>query len=145
VEAVKIVNESLLASMRGPGRCEYCHKSCKVLEAAHVFSKGAGRLDIRINLVSLGSTLGFECQCHSKSHNANSGNGVRPNLKDLIQVVSEREKVMPEDIKPVIDFIRRLPKTWSIVGCEHWMEGELTDSQIVLAKRELKDFAEGLF
>lgn len=65
-----IKNEALLDEFRGPGPCEYCGKMCRVREPHHLCSKGSGgwsRFDVRINLIALGSTPNFECQCHNKA------------------------------------------------------------------------------
>lgn len=98
-------NKPLLAEFRTPGRCEFCGKQCKLREPAHIFSVGAGRLDIRCNLVALGSTSAMACACHSKSHA-----GQRPTTADLLEIVAKREKCLVSDIVAVKDLLRRMPK-----------------------------------
>ncbi len=66
-----IENELLLAELRLPGRCCLCNRMCHVREPAHIIAKGMGsgrRLDVPLNLLSLGSTTRFECECHRKLH-----------------------------------------------------------------------------
>jgi hypothetical protein len=134
---MRIPRPEILKLFRGPGRCEACGKSCRIREAAHLFAKGmggGGRKDIRINLVSLGSTPGFECQCHTNSHN-----GKEPTLDTLLGIVAEREKCKAEDIEPVIRFIGRLPKNASRHLIEYVMEAELPLSQQALAIKSLRE------
>ena len=63
---------------------------------------GGARLDIPINLVSLGSTQQWQCDCHRAIHD---GNILRI---DLLAVVAVRENVNQDDIRAVINLLRRL-------------------------------------
>lgn len=104
---MKVVDEKLLAEFRESPRCEWCNKA-KPVEPHHIFSRGAGRLDIRWNLVAL-------CRwCHSSAHSANSVNNARPKLQDLLELVARREGIKPEEIKPRVDRLRRQDKF------DHW-------------------------
>lgn len=97
----------LLSEFRTPGKCEWCGKWCRVREPAHLWAKGMGggaRLDIRINLIALGSTLAFECTCHTDHHA-----GHRPIREDLLAVVANREKTRQDTIEEAIWSLRRLP------------------------------------
>ena len=105
---MKIERPDLLREFRGPGRCELCDAMCSIREAAHIFSKGAGQLDVRINLLALGSTTNFKCDCHSRSH---YGDGAT--RQQMLQIVARREMCDPDDIQAVIYLLRRLPKEWS--------------------------------
>jgi len=103
---MRIVDNELLAEFRAAPRCEYCQ--CPTpdgCDPAHVFSRGAGRLDIRLNIVSL-------CwRCHRvNNHNATSVNGLRPNRDDLLLIVALREGLRVEDIVDEIYRLRKLPK-----------------------------------
>lgn len=101
-----IKNESLLKEFRGPGSCDYCGRYCQSREAAHIFARGmggGGRLDIRCNLMALGSA--FDCGCHNNHHN-----GHEPTRDDLLAMVAKREKCLQEDVKRAITFFQRLPK-----------------------------------
>lgn len=73
-------------------------------------SKGAGRLDIEINLFSL-------CRvCHAENHC-----GHRPTNKELRAIVARRERTTPEAIEDAVHLILRLPK-----DCRLWqLEAEL--------------------
>lgn len=128
---MRVVNEQLKASLRGPGRCEHCHKHCRVREAAHVFAKGMGagkQLDIRINLLSVGSTLAFQCTCHTASH-------IDPEI-DFLSVVAKRERELPGDIRDVIYWLRALPKNPSERQVEvSLMNWEFTSTGLALARR----------
>lgn len=94
---MRIEDDRLLAQFRLPGRCEWCWVLCpKGRDPAHVFSRGAGRLDVRINLASL-------CRkCHRQSHA-----GCRPNRQDLLAIVGRREKTTPEEIEAEIYRLRK--------------------------------------
>ena len=103
---MKIVDEKMLDLFRGEGRCELCGKTCKVREPHHVLARGMGggrRLDIRLNLIALGSTRNYECQCHS---NVDSERGLCRSLA----AIAKRENVPVNDISDVWFFILRLDK-----------------------------------
>ncbi len=99
-------NESILKDFRGPGQCGWCARWCNHRQAAHLVAKGMGggkRLDIRINLISLGCA--FCCNCHGKSHN-----GERPMYCDLLAVVAAREQTTQDQIEREVAALLRAPK-----------------------------------
>src|ERR1043166_7022540 len=51
-------NDKLLASFRTPGKCELCNRWASIKEPHHLRTVGAcgGPIDIRINLISCGSS-----------------------------------------------------------------------------------------
>ena len=65
---------------------------------------GGNRLDIRINLIALGSTPKFECPCHRKAE------AKIISRDDLLIVVGLREGMAPEDIEAEIWRLQRAPK-----------------------------------
>ena len=78
---MRIINEKLLDTMRGAGRCEYCNEPCH-REPHHLWAKGmggAGRLDIAINLIGL---------CRECYQGFNAGNIQKC---DLLAIVAKRE------------------------------------------------------
>lgn len=97
---MKLVNEDLLDTFRKAPRCEYClAPNIHGLDPAHIYSRGAGRVDIPENLVAL-------CRrCHS-AQGARNG----PSIKDLELLAALRLGIMPEDIFPEVCRIRRLTK-----------------------------------
>ena len=100
-----IHDEPLLSSYRTPGRCELCDAPCRVREPHHLWAKGmagGGQLDIRINLIALGSRFG--CPCHAEIHAGNV-----PDLAPLA-VVADREGVTVREIADAVAEFRRLPK-----------------------------------
>jgi hypothetical protein len=104
---VRVVNEDLLEECRLPGRCEFCGKYCKVREPHHLFCNGMGsgsRLDIRINLIALGSTYFWQCECHRLAH---AGTISR---EALLAIVAVREGRTPEQITEEIWRLRRKAK-----------------------------------
>lgn len=104
---MKIVNESVLDLFRGHGRCELCHRSCTAREPHHIWAKGiggGGRLDVRINLVALGATASWQCECHTRIHNG----GLKRD--ELLIIVALREGITTAMIVDRINELRRLPK-----------------------------------
>lgn len=85
---------------RKPQRCEFCQRwSNTGLDAAHIFSRGAGECTIPENLV-------FLCRlCHSLSHS-----GHPPRLDDLLGIAARRHGVRPVAIQEAVFRIRRLDK-----------------------------------
>lgn len=106
-DVMKIISETTLDLYRGPGRCEWCKKPCSKREPHHLRCRGQGsskRIDIPINLIALGSTLLFQCSCHTKIGAANI------KAFEVLAVVAAREDTTPEAITEVMDLIIRLPK-----------------------------------
>ncbi len=100
-----------LALFRGPGRCSYCGKRCKVREPHHILAKGMGGNkppgDSRINLIALGSTQGLQCPCHSLIHSTGSPKVIRATLIDLVAI---REGVKADVIESALLELRRCGK-----------------------------------
>ncbi len=73
-------------------------------------------MDIRENLVALGSTPNFCCRCHTYSHNAHTGNNLRPNRADLLEIAAKREGTTPEAITEKVQRLRAETKvkTWVV-------------------------------
>lgn len=92
-------DEKLLAEFRRAPRCEYCQQwTPHGCDPAHLMSRGAGRVDIRSNLMSL-------CRkCHSAAHYGSI------KLAELFRIVCRREKTTVARIKAKVWRIRRLPK-----------------------------------
>jgi hypothetical protein len=103
---MKVIDPVLLAEFAKPGRCEFCGRSCPSgRDPAHIFSRGAGRVDIACNLVSL-------CRhCHSMSHA-----GEVPTRRDLMCIAAMREKMTPEAIRDRVWRLRadRSHKVWNV-------------------------------
>lgn len=91
-----IVNEELLAEFRRKPQCEYCHKRTRTgLDPHHIFSRGAGRVDDRYNLIAL-------CRvCHVRFHGGLIRRG------DLLAIVARREGVTPESCEQHVYDMRR--------------------------------------
>lgn len=96
---MRIINDALLKEFRLKTRCEVCKKAMPGLDPHHVATKGAGRLDIKINLISA------DRECHDRIH---AGFIDRD---DLIQIIADREGIAnPSNIQEVIWMLKRLPK-----------------------------------
>ena len=100
---VRVVDDALLQWFRDAWRCEFCGHATKApTHPHHIYSRGAGRLDIRINLIALGGA--FCCNCHGLVHAG------RIKREQLLKVVALRERTTPEVIEAEVFRIRRLPK-----------------------------------
>lgn len=100
-----IKNKKLLAEFRGPGFCELCRAWCQAREPHHILCRGHGggnRLDVRLNLISLGSA--YDCNCHGRYHD-----GHIPRCR-ILAVVCRREDVLPEFLLDELYRLRRAPK-----------------------------------
>jgi len=98
-------DEAVLDLFRGPGQCELCGARCKRREPHHWRARGAGggaRLDIRENLIALGSA--FDCACHVR---AEAG---LINRQVLLFVIALREHSTPKRIEARIFKLLRTPK-----------------------------------
>lgn len=132
---MRIINQPLIESFRTPGPCRWCHKDVRMLCAAHIFSKGAGRVDLRCNLVQLGMDPLKDCSCHHDSHM-----GLKPTFEDLLAISAEDHKCRTEDIHQVVYFIRRLPKETPAHGFYTKCIRELDDAAIRLIMQEFEGF-----
>lgn len=101
---MKIIDEALLQSCRGPGPCEVCGKMCRVREPLHIFSRGAGRVDITENILAVGSTLGWQCQCHTKAHAG------KISRAELLEISARRHGTTAAEIEAEVYRLRRIPK-----------------------------------
>lgn len=103
---MKIINENLLDEFRTPGKCEWCRKHCKSREPNHLWCRGHGggfRLDIRINLISLGRSEVFACPCHNLYHAG------KVSCEEMTELVAKREKVLPSELTDAIFCLQALP------------------------------------
>ena len=111
---MRVIDASLIAAFRSPGRCEHCGKWCQVREGAHIFARqrgNGGQVDIKENLVALGSTPMFQCPCHTRS-----GDGHEPTRATLLTIAAKREKTTAEAIEALVYYWRRstLKKVWNV-------------------------------
>lgn len=99
---MRVVNERLLATYRTPGPCEACGRWCERREAAHYYARGmggAGRMDVKENLLALGPV--FACACHQNAH---AGNIPR---RTLLAIIAKREKMTVEALEEFLLALRR--------------------------------------
>ncbi len=99
---MRIIDNRLLAEFRSAGPCEVCAKWCRKREAHHIHTRGAGRLDVRINLIALGSTEQRQCACHR--------NAARIGRAAFLEIVARREQTTVDAIIEEIYRLRRLPQ-----------------------------------
>ncbi len=100
---MKILNKPLRLEFALPGNCEMCGLPCKKREPHHHYTS-TPEMTIRCNMVSLGSTLDWQCNCHSYIHS-----GRIPRIQ-VLERIAAREHQRPEDISAVLDLFRRLVK-----------------------------------
>ena len=95
---MKIVDKKLLDGFREAWRCEWCDKPTPSgCDPHHIYSRGAGRLDVRINLIAL---------CREDHQAVHAGKISR---EDLLAIVARREGCLPEDITTAIWLMRADP------------------------------------
>jgi hypothetical protein len=108
---MKIVNHKLLKEFARPGYCELCGKLCPVREGHHLQRRGHGggfRLDVRINLISLGSSLllpSGRCKVYCSCHRLVEAHLIEP--ARVVAVVALREGVTVENLGEVMRWFRR--------------------------------------
>ena len=109
-----VINEPLLQEFREKTVCEWCRKTYRSgLDPHHIFSRGAGRVDIRENLLAL-------CrECHLF---ANAGG--EPTKDQLLEVAAKREKMTPDKIVSKVYRMRRYDR------CKVWNVEEKTDDRL---------------
>ena len=112
---MRIPYPDLLKLFRTEGECEVCERPCLVREPHHIRARGVGdvhRLDIRINLIALGSSRpGLGCDCHERVHTW-PGVSVDAKTRLLLEKVAEREgDVIWHEIPELIWRIEALPQT----------------------------------
>lgn len=92
-----IVDDAMLARFREKPFCECCG-STWMSGPHHWRSRGAGRLDVAINLIAL-------CvHCHFGTHN-----GGAPTKDDLLALIALRERRSPENIEDELNLLLRTP------------------------------------
>jgi hypothetical protein len=96
---VRIEDEATLDLFRAAPFCEWCKRPTpNGTHPHHLHTRGAGRIDLAINLVSLCAA------CHQETH---AGNIMRC---DLLAVVAAREGCLQGDIEARIFELRRAPQ-----------------------------------
>lgn len=98
-----IQDDKLRKTFSAPGNCEWhkCRRWQQVRHCSHLYSKGTGQLDIRINLAGL-------CwRCHLEGNHRHGGH---PDFEELRQLIADREGCDPEWITDEIYRLRRLSK-----------------------------------
>ena len=132
---MKIPDTDILALFRGSGKCEMCGKQCRQREPSHLWGKGHGggfTLNIRINLMAMGSTPNFCCQCHNEHHQGKIG------VAEMVEKVAKREKETEDDITDVIFALHAVPPRLSESRIERFLlDWPLGETAIILAKKTL--------
>lgn len=97
---MRLVDKALLKIVAACPNCECCGaRTPNGADPHHIYSKGAGRVDIPENLVAL-------CRsCHNGYHYSS-----KPSLQDLLTIVAIREGMIAEDIEKEVFRIRNLDK-----------------------------------
>lgn len=93
---MKLIDKDLLARIRSESRCCWCGAHGPV-HVHHIFSKGAGRVDIACNLLPL------DWKCHGLVHNGEISRS------DLLAVAAARSGIMQDEIEAEVYRVRRLP------------------------------------
>lgn len=101
---MQILNVALLHEYSLPGLCELCGKKCRQRAAHHHIRRGQVRLDIPINLVSLG--VWPACKCHEELHGF--GEVRRMRREQVLNAIAERELVNRETLLEALEFFVKL-------------------------------------
>lgn len=121
-----IIDPELVYQFRKQTVCEWCGRRVKSgLAPHHVFTRGAGQLDVSFNLIALCPPTGNNC--HQLFHD---GHIMR---EDLLAKVAAREGVLQDDIVDAVHFLRRLPKRPSMQRLD-WLLMELKDGPRALVQ-----------
>lgn len=102
---MKVIDKPMLLEFRLMRQCAWCRAKVQECDPAHIFSRGAGRVDIRENVVNL-------CfRCHRSSHD---GNG--PTRDELLAIAAQRERTSAEAIWERVMRLRRDQrcKVWDV-------------------------------
>lgn len=98
---MRIIDQALLAEFRAAPRCSWCGQATPDgCQPHHLWARGmggAGRLDVRCNLIALCA------RCHREVHD---GHILRI---DLLAVVAVREDLRQDQIEAEIHRLRRAP------------------------------------
>lgn len=138
---MKIPNKKLRRLFAMPGLCELCGQPCPKREGHHLRAVGMGgngRLDVRINMISLGGSkktpegfLRFWCTCHRQYHDS------RRAAQRMLEIVAARERTTVDLIAEVMDFFQRLIRPSHSELCRRL--SELSEPGRLLAERELRE------
>ena len=100
---MKVIDEELMQAFRLKTHCELCGYALKYYahphHCRHRGHDGGGRLDIQINLISLGGP--WDCNCHGKYHDGNIPR------EQILEVVAKREGLTVEELTQKLDEARR--------------------------------------
>jgi hypothetical protein len=112
---MKIINKDLIRAFREPGNCEFCGRYCKAREAHHWQPKGMGngcQLDVRFNLICVGSTPLWQCTCHTQME---SGEIYR---RDVLAKIAALNGLLQDQVERAIFILVRLPKNTPLEDAE---------------------------
>jgi hypothetical protein len=101
---MRIVDEALLTELRQARVCGWCLMDLRhPPEVHHILGKGAGRVDIRGNLIPLGGP--WDCNCHGLVHA-----GDWASRGELLAATAARDGTTAHAIEAEVWRIRRTPK-----------------------------------
>ena len=130
---MRVISESTLQRFREATHCGYCRQRLRLRsEPHHVFTRGLVRLDVSLNLLSLGSAM--DCGCHTAFHN-----GCLPR-SDLVAMISQREELLfsEDELRNLVYLFARAPKD----ATAGWFAGQTLDwtaGERLLVARTLKE------
>ena len=132
---MRIVNAEMLRRFREATRCELCGEPCRHgCHPPHIRTRGSGRLDITINLISL-CPDGVGESCHRKFHDGNLP------IADILSFVAHREGTEVDYVIEAIDFIRRIPAWVTKEVVAEMIDDELGNAVARLVRRSLRESA----
>ena len=132
---MRIVDPAMLGMFRLAHRCDFCGRATPHgCDPAHLFSRGAGRLDVRINLMSLcrGMFEGHYASCHEDQH---------AGLLTQADLLAKKAAILgcqQGDIRDAVQWLRRLDKDASPRQIGHMLR-EIGPTARKLAREALEE------
>jgi hypothetical protein len=101
---LKVVDLPLIGELGRAKACGWCGEALRhPAHVHHIHGKGAGRVDVRGNLIPLGGP--WDCNCHGMIHD---GNG--PTRAQLLAATAARDGSTADAIEAEVYRLRRTPK-----------------------------------
>ena len=91
-----MIDKKLLRRVRLSGICAWCKKRFQEIDPCHIMTRGAGRVDIKENIVPL-------CRIDHSAQGSSQG----PSIEWMLEWSAKKHKTTPEAIREKVWAIRR--------------------------------------
>ena len=119
---MKILNQRTLDEFRTRGPCSWCARVCRVREPHHWYPKGMGnssQLDVQFNLIAVGSSQLFQCDCHTRMESGEIYRG------DVLAKIAALNGLLQDPLERAIYLLVRLDKSTPLLEAERLVSLEL--------------------